>query len=71
MDNVIKFKELNNDNIVHFFSCKPFNYLNDDIKEYYDIPNNIKIVGCHQVHSNKVVNLTKDNINETFEKLMA
>lgn len=67
MDNVIKFKELNNDNIVHFFSCKPFNYLNDDIKEYYDIPNNIKIVGCHQVHSNKVVNLTKDNINETFE----
>lgn len=67
MNNIIKFNELNEDNVIHFFSCKPFDYLNGDIKKYFNIPENIKIVGCNQTHSNRVVNLTKDNINETFD----
>lgn len=67
MDNVIKFKELNRDNIIHFFSCKPFDYIDDDIKNYFNIPKNIKIVGCNQTHSNNVINLTLENINKEFE----
>ncbi|MBQ7030953.1 MAG: peptidoglycan editing factor PgeF [Bacilli bacterium] len=65
--NTIKFDSLNRDNIVHFFSCKSFSYLNDNVYEYYNIPKNVRILKVNQIHSNKVINFTKENINEEYE----
>ena len=67
MNDIITFKILERYNIVHFFSCKPFNYLENNIKEYFKITDNIKIVGCNQTHSNRVVKIDENNINDTFE----
>ena len=67
MNDIITFKILERYNIVHFFSCKPFNYLDKNIKDYFKIPDDIKIIGCNQTHSNRVVKIDKNNINDTFE----
>ena len=63
----ITFDILRKHNIIHFFSCKPFSYLNDNLKEYFNIPDNIKIVSTTQIHSNIVINITKENINNKYE----
>jgi len=67
VNNVINFEILNKYNIIHFFSCKPFSYLNDKVKDYFKISNTIRFVSTKQTHSNKVVNITKENINNIYE----
>jgi len=63
----ITFDIYNKHNIVHFFSCKPFSYLNNNVTDYFKLPNNIRIVSTKQIHSNRVVNITEDNINGMYE----
>lgn len=65
--NTIKFDSLNIDNIIHFFGYKPFSYLNDNIHDYFNISKNIKILKVNQIHSNKVINFTKENIDIKYD----
>ena len=55
----ITYNHLKENGVFNLFSLKPFSYPNDDIKKYFNIPDE-----ANQTHSNNIKVITEDNLEE-------